>query len=111
LQAKPLDELKEPVKSGKLPMALQTREFNTLVDCSKRLTAGRPVKASFRERKVALCDVPEANGFGTYAMDNWQLRLRWRVNTSRPQMPQQPDEPTVICVPMNARGMPEWGGW
>ncbi len=47
------------------PMALQPRELNSLVGCSKRLTPGRPVKLSFRELKVALCHVPEANGFGT----------------------------------------------
>jgi hypothetical protein len=51
---------------GKLPMELQPRELNTLVGCSKRLTAGRPLKVSFRARKVALCHVPEANDFGTF---------------------------------------------
>jgi hypothetical protein len=49
-----------------MPMALQPRELNTLVGCSKRLTAERPVNVSFRERKVALCHVPEANDFGTF---------------------------------------------
>jgi hypothetical protein len=32
---------------------------------SKRFTAVRPVKVSFRERKVARCHVPEPNDFGT----------------------------------------------
>jgi len=31
----------------------------------QRLTASRPLEVSFREQKVALCHVPEANGFGT----------------------------------------------
>jgi hypothetical protein len=48
-------------------MATSPRQWNTLVGCSKRLTAGRPLRVSFRERKVALCHVPEANGFGTKA--------------------------------------------
>jgi hypothetical protein len=39
--------------------------LNTLVDCSKRFTAGRSVKLSFLEEKAALYHVPEANGFGT----------------------------------------------
>jgi hypothetical protein len=46
----------------------EPRELNTLVGCSKRLIAGRPVKASFRERKVTLRHVPEANGFGTSSL-------------------------------------------
>ena len=36
---------------GNLPVALQSRELHLLVGCPKRLTAGRPVKISFRERK------------------------------------------------------------
>jgi hypothetical protein len=35
------------------------------VGCSKKLTVGRPVKLSFRAGDLALCHVPEANGFGT----------------------------------------------
>ena len=46
---------------GKFPVGLQPRG----VGCSKRLTVGRPVKVSFREWKVALSHVPEANDFGT----------------------------------------------
>jgi hypothetical protein len=47
------------------PMALRPRELNTLVGCSKRLTADRPVKISFLERKVVLCHVPEAKDSGS----------------------------------------------
>ena len=39
--------------------------FFKVAPSSKRLTAGRPVKVSFLERKVSLCHVPEANDFGT----------------------------------------------
>jgi hypothetical protein len=50
-----------------LSLALQPREFNLPAGRSKRLTAGRPAKASFRERKLTPCHVPETNGFGTTA--------------------------------------------
>jgi hypothetical protein len=60
--------LEHPAKSDYRYVALgnpAARELNLLVGRSKRLTVGRPVKVSFRERKVALRRVPEANGFGT----------------------------------------------
>jgi hypothetical protein len=44
---------------------LHQRESTCLVDCSKKLTLGRSVKVSFRERKEALCPAPKANDFGT----------------------------------------------
>ena len=34
---------------GKFPVTLKPRELNTLVDCSKRLTAEHPVKVSFQQ--------------------------------------------------------------
>jgi hypothetical protein len=50
---------------GNLPVTLKLRKLNLPVGCSKRVTARRPVKVSFRKWKVALFNVPEANGFGT----------------------------------------------
>jgi hypothetical protein len=44
---------------------VKPRELSLMVGCSKKLIAGRPLKVSFRERKVSLCHVPEANGSGT----------------------------------------------
>jgi hypothetical protein len=46
-------------------MALQPRELNTLVGCSKRLTAGGPVRASFGKRNSGACPVSKPNGSGT----------------------------------------------
>jgi hypothetical protein len=59
-----------PAKAGfgNLPVTLKLRELNLLVGCSKRLPAGRPVKVSFLEPKVALFHVPEANGFVTFGI-------------------------------------------
>jgi hypothetical protein len=71
----PLDEKPACTSAWKVALSVtcpwrrQPRELKLLAGCSKRLIAERPAKVSFREPKVALCHVPEANVFGTFDFD------------------------------------------